>query len=251
MLTVGESIQRVQSLYSRGVQSQDSRLMPKHIWNKLTTARATLLSQKQSKGQSINQWNYQTIPCVELIPAAPYECPCIPPAGCMWLRSKYELPQPISGIGGDSVQSVSSLDGSIIFQRTDFATVKYLVGNKYTGKKPRYLFYNNYIFVIGTKQLKVVQVTELVADPEDAWNFPSYCSEFPQGNCEDPVNDCVDCCIAAMDRQFPLDMDATDTAIQMAANELISIFTQMKADESNNRQDNTATSNIVHQPRQD
>lgn len=238
-MIVAEAIQRVQSLYSRGVQSQDSRLMPKHIWNKLLTVRETLLVQKANKNQPISQWVYQTLPCIELIPATQFECPCIPPSGCVILRSKYPIPIPTTALKGNLVQSVSSLDGSLIIDETDFATNKYTAGNKFTSKKPQRLFYNNYLFITIVKQLKVVQMTFIAKDPEQVWNFPSMCEA-----------ECTDCCISPLDREFPLDNDTTDTAIQMASNELISIFTQMREDKFNNASDDTVNSNLVHNPQQ-
>lgn len=238
-MLVSEVIQSIQSLYSRGVQSQDSRLMSRQIWNKLLRVRAKLLVQQSNKNQPISQWTYQTIPCIELIPAAPYECPCAPSSGCMLLRSKYPFPEPLISLKGELIQSVSSLDGNIIIDPITFATNKYSEGNKFTSKKPQRLLYNKYLFVTIIKVLKVIQVTQICENPEDAWNYPSLCD-----------TDCEECCKSPLDRVFPLDNDTIDTAIQMTANELISIFTQMREDKINNSSDDTANSNLVHNPNQ-
>lgn len=238
-MLVSEVIQRIQSLYSRGVQSQDSRLRARHIWNKLLTTRSKLLVQTANKNQSISQWTYQTIPCIELIKAASYECPCVPPAGCFLLRSKHPIPEPVVALKGNLIQTVSSIDGTLVIDKTSFTNSKYASGNKFTSNKPQYFLYNKYLFITITKLLKVIQVTEIVENPEDAWNFPSFCEE-----------DCVDCCMSILDRQFPLDTDTIDTAIQMTANELISMFTQMREDKINNSSDDTVNSNIVHTPNQ-
>jgi len=58
-MTIKEIIQRVQSLYSKGVQSDDVRLEDRHIYNKMITVRSKLISQEAKKRQKINQWNYQ------------------------------------------------------------------------------------------------------------------------------------------------------------------------------------------------
>lgn len=237
-MLVKEVIQRVQSLYSRGVQSQDSRLTSRHIWNKLITVRAKLLAQQSNKNQTISQWTYQTIPCIELIAAAPYECPCVPPSGCFLLRSKHPLPELLVTLRSNGIQSVSSLNGSLIIDKTTFATSKYADGNKFTSKKPAYFVYNNYLFVTITKHLKIIQATVLAENPEEIWEFPSAC------------DDCVDCCISVLDRPFPLDNDTIDTAISMASAELISVFTQMREDKFNNSTDDTGTQNLVHTPNQ-
>lgn len=236
-MIVSQALQGIQSLYSRGVQSQDSRLMPRHIWNKLLRVRYTLLEQKSNKNQPISQFAYQTIPCIELIKAAPYECPCVPPSGCMMLRSRYPIPKPIVALKGDLIQSVSSLDGTLILDDTSFATNKYSDGNKFTSKKPQRLIYNGYLFVTVVKYLKVIQMTLLAENPEEVWNYPSFCDE-----------ECTACCISPLDRLFPLDDGTTDTAILMASNELISVFTQMREDKFNNSTDDTGTQNLVHNP---
>ena len=248
-MLVSEAIQRVQSLYSRGVQSQDSRLTSRHIWNKLLGVRAKLIVQQSNKNQPISQWTYQTIPCIQLIQAASYECPCIPAAGCMLLRSKYPIPEPIIALKGSLIQSVSSLDGSLILDDTTFSMSKYSSGNKFTSKKPQYLVYKDYLFVTISKYLKVVQMTLVAENPEEVWNFPSFCESFPD-SCDDTTNECTDCCMSPLDRVFPLDSDTIDTAIQMASNELISVFTQMREDKFNNSSDDTVNSNIIHTPNQ-
>ena len=48
-MKIGEIIQRIQSLYSKGVESDDTRLMSRHIYNKLLTVRARLISQDAKK----------------------------------------------------------------------------------------------------------------------------------------------------------------------------------------------------------
>lgn len=238
-MLVGEAIQSIQSLYSRGVQSQDSRLRRRHIWNKLLRVRYTLLEQKSNKNQPISQFAYQTLPCIELITAAAYECPCVVASGCSLLRSRYPIPKPVVALKGELIQSVSSLDGSLIIDDTSFATNKYSEGNKYTSKKPQYFIYNGYLFVTVLRVLKVIQMTFLAENPEEVWNFKSFCDE-----------ECTDCCMNPLERLFPLDQGTTDTAIAMASNELISVFTQMREDKFNNSSDDTVNSNLVHNPNQ-
>ena len=133
-MKVEELIQRVLSAYNKGVQSDDNRLTPRHIYSTILSVRSKLLSEESEKKQKVNQWNYQTLPCVELIKTYPNECPCIPPIGCMILKSKYKLPRPLTNYDSHLIQSVSSLDGSIMFSETSWNEKKYKKGNKYTSK---------------------------------------------------------------------------------------------------------------------
>ena len=124
-MLVGELIQRVQSLYSKGAESDDSRLTRRHIYNKLLTVNSTLIFNKLNKRQYISQWNYQTLPCVELILVEGNDCPCVTPIGCQILRTKEKLPKPINSLSGHNLQSVTSIDGSIIFSETSFKGQKW------------------------------------------------------------------------------------------------------------------------------
>ena len=50
-MEVGKIVQRIQSLYSKGVESDDTRLMSRHIYNKLLTVRARLISQDAKRNK--------------------------------------------------------------------------------------------------------------------------------------------------------------------------------------------------------
>ena len=53
-MRVGDIIQRIQSLYSKGSQSDDTRLTPRHIYNKMLTVRSKLISEGAKKKQKVN-----------------------------------------------------------------------------------------------------------------------------------------------------------------------------------------------------
>lgn len=229
MIKISEAIQRVQSLYSKGVQSDDTRLMKRHIYNKLLSVRSRLIYQKVNKRQRLNQWVYQVIPCVELIKAPKHECPCLPDVGCQILRTKYKLPKPISSLDRAIIQSVTSIEGSVVFSESTFETEKYNKGNKYTGKNPSYYVRDEYLYLVNVKGMEVISITGVFDDPMEVENFPSYCEE-----------DCTDCgCGAAMDKPFPIDSDLIDPMIELAVQELIQIFVQMREDITNDARDNT------------
>lgn len=176
-MTNNEVIQRIQSLYSRGVQSDDSRLSSRHIFSKAITVRSKLLNQKINKKQKIGQWNYQTLNCVELIEAESHECPCLPPIGCTISKVKYPFPKIISSSISHQIQSITSVDGSITFSETDWSAKKYKSGNKYTANKPDYFIRNGSIYITHKVGMKVIAVTFLAENPIEAYLFQSLCSE--------------------------------------------------------------------------
>ena len=114
-MKIGNIIQRVQSLYSKGVESQSTRLMRRHIYDKMLSSRALLIFNKVNKRQFLSKWNFSMLPCVELISVSENDCPCVPAPGCRILRTKYKLPKPINSINGYLLDSVMSVNGAIIF----------------------------------------------------------------------------------------------------------------------------------------
>jgi len=229
-MLISEIIQRIQSLYSKGVQSDDSRLTSRHIYNKMLTVRTKLISQKAKKKQKISQWNYQTIPCIELEKASVHECPCLPPIGCSILKTKQPLPQPLTDLNKHLLQSVTSIDGSIIYSEVGWTEKKYKSANKYTANKPDYYIRNDYLYITHRNGPKIIAITGLFEDPLEAENYPSFC----------PDNDCEDCedCSSPLDKDFPIDVDLVDTLIEMSVNELIILFSKNIEDLTNNTQDN-------------
>lgn len=223
-----EAIQRVQSLYSAGVQSRSSRLSSRHIYSALCSARGTLLRQQLNKGQAPTQWTYTPLPCIELIKASAHECDCIPAAGCVILRTKYKLPRPINTARGSAIQYVTSLDGSISFDtNVSFSTNKYRDGNKFTSKKPAFFIKNQYGFITVRKMLAALTISMIPYDFLEARNFPSLCP-------------CADCeCQDIMKLEFPFDGDLSRPLIQLANEELINIMKQVKEDKTNNASDDT------------
>jgi len=223
-----EIIQRVQSLYSRGAQSDDSRLTSRHIYNKLLTVRSKLLSQMANKRQMISQWNYQTIPCVVLEKAQKHECPCAPPIGCDIYRTTEPLPEPVATLDHHMIQSVTSIEGSTVYDEIGWTEAKYKKGNKYTASKPDYFIRNKYLYVIQKKGATVIAITGLFEDPFAALTFPSDC-----GDCTDCENDCD----SPLEMEFPIDLDMIDTLVEMSAQELLFVFGQAKEDKDNNSSD--------------
>lgn len=227
MLT-GEIIQRVQSLYSKGVQSDDSRLTSRHIYNKILTIRAKLLEQKVNKRQPISKWNYQKLFCVELIKTAPHECPCLPPVGCQILRSKHKIPKLINTLYGNKVEYVSSLEGSVFYSEVSWTEKKYKSSNKYTGSKPDFFIKDDYLYITHKTGPKIITMSALFENPLEVDHFSSYC---------DDCKNCLDC-NSPLDSEFPLDNTQIDTLVEMSVKELVVLFNQNFEDKSNNSSDN-------------
>lgn len=233
-MIIEKIIQRVQSLYSKGVQSDDTRLATRHIYNTLLGLRSRLLVQKINKRQPVSQWVYQTLPCVELVKAQPHECPCLPMVGCVIMRTKEPLPQPITGLmQGHILQSVTSLDGSIIFSETTWEDKKYKKGSKYTANKPDFFIRNGYLYITTSKAPKAITITGIFQDPVDVYFYPGVCSQ--DCNEKDGVG-CLEC-TSPLEMELPFENDMESTLVEMAAKELIESFNRNREDLSNNSRD--------------
>lgn len=224
-MKIKEIIQRIQSLYSKGVQSDDTRLSNRHIYNVLMSVRSTLITQQINKKQGISAWNYQTLSCVELIKVPSHECPCIPSMGCEIVRSKYKLPAPLNGLNGHIIHSVTSIDRKVKFDEIKLNSINYQKGNKYTSSKVNYFIHQGYLYLSTPSKIEVVSVTALFEDPIIASKFIGYC--------DNSNSDCVD----YLEQEFPLDKDLETVTIQMVSEELIQLFTQMVEDTTNNTRD--------------
>lgn len=225
-MILNELIQRIQSLYSKGVQSDDSRLKARHIYNKITTVRAKLLSQRKNKKQASSQWNYQTI-CIPVKKASVSECKGIPKGICEIYRSKEPIPNIITSMRGHLIQSVTSLDGSILFSEIKWSEKKYKSAAKYTANSPDYFIRDDYMYFTSPKPPKVITLTALFEDPVLANTYGDCCED-----CED--------CDSPLDLEFPIDRNLIEPLVDMAALELIEKFNRNQEDLRPDTKDNTA-----------
>lgn len=219
-----EVIQRVQSAYSRGVQSDDTRLAPRLIYNKLITLRSKVLAEAKDKKQFLSQWNYQSLSCIEMVQKPVHECPCIPPAGCFMWRSKYKIPEPLASNNGHLIQYVSNLNGNIIFDETKFNFVKYRKGNKYTSQKNEFFIESDYLWIITKKNdfgeddmFRVLRMSALFENPLTVEQFIDFCKDRTCTDCPP----CDEDCTSYPDRPFPLDNDFIEKIVTMSFEELL------------------------------
>jgi hypothetical protein len=229
-MILGELIQRVQSLYSRGVQSDDTRLSSRHIYNKLLTARNKLLIQKSNKKQPLNSKTFQTLNCVEIVKVDKIECDCLTSSSfCKVYRTKHKIPNILSDIDKMLISSVNTLDNNIKFDLTLQNNVKYKSGNRYTKTKPEFYIKNGYFYFTSNSIPGIIEITAVFENPLEVKNFSQYCN-----------NDKIRC-LSNLDMEFSIDSDLIEVLIELATKELIIFFKQNSQDISNNAQDDSMT----------
>jgi hypothetical protein len=214
-MKIEDLIYRVQSAFSEIVKTAFEPLPNRLIYNKLLSVRSKIVVQKINKRQPISQWEYQTIGCLEMIKAKPFECPCAPPVDCFTLRSKSKLPKPLTGIlDGHELQSVSTIDGGISYSQTTWTAKKFKKGSKFTSNKPDYFIRDGYLFITCKNSPKMISITGLFENPIEVAEY--------QGLCEADDNPCQ----SFLDKEFPIEQDQIDTLIELTANELILPFSR-------------------------
>ena len=237
MTTIDEAIQEVMSMYGKGVQANDARLVKRHVYRALQNARSTVIRQQSNKSQHINDNCYQDLSCVELEQTAIHECPCVPPAGCKILKTKHPIPTQISDLEANLINYVMTLDGGVRLDPTDFESVKNLKGNKFTSKKPRYYMKGQYLYVTTYTLLKAVVINGLFDDPIEAYTYPSMCNCY---GCE---------CKEVTEYEFPIDNNSLKQVVALAVDECVIMFKQMSQDRNANAvDDDIDTGSMIHTP---
>lgn len=238
-MTIREAIQAVQSMYSKGVQSKDTRLSSRQIYFELLNGRSSVIRNLSNKNQFIGEWNYQTLPCVELIKLTIHELNCVVDENCVILRSKNPIPRIIPDMEANIIKYISSIDGTNLrFEVQDFQNVRYNRGNKYTSKKSKVYLRNGYLYLTNKTILTGITMEALFEDAIEVYNFPNICGDCTECKCKD---------VTEID--FPVDRVILDNVLSIANQSLLSIFLQMSEDKSDNASDDIA-SRMVHQSQQ-
>lgn len=226
-MKIKEVIERVKSLYSKGVSSDDARLSNRHIYNKLITTRARVLSNDIKKKQYISNWNYQIIPCIELEEAPMNQCPCIPPIGCTVLRSVHPLPKFLTDLNGELIQRVSDINSTFKIEFASINAINSLKGNKYSKKSINYFIHGGHLYIVGNTNLKLVSLVGVFENPLEVIQFEAFCKE------------CTKCgeCISYLNEDFPLDLDKIDSVIQLTIEEILPSFSSAVEDLTNDSKD--------------
>ena len=230
-MLVGEIIERIESLYSKGVSSDDSRLSSRHVYSKMLTVRARIVSQQLKSKRKLSDWAYSILPCVELIRVPRNECTCLEIVGCDVWRTKEKLPRTFADNSKHIIEYVMSIDSSMRIEEISPSGVLYLKGNKYTANKPRYVIENGYLYFPVKDNPGIVRIKLVCEDPIEAEKFPSYCGE----KCADS-EECVEC-KAVTDFEFNIDADLLESLISLTIIELERGFYQRAEDSSNNSDD--------------
>lgn len=220
-------IQRVLSMYSRGAQSDDSRLTARHVYNALLTNRTFLNEQDLRKHRKLDDKNYHVFDCIKLVKVPYHDCPCLPARGCEVTRSEFQLPD------NEKIDWVMTPLHKLISKETR-DTYRNVSGNRYTAKNLRYIFENRYLYIYGENIPAIVRVRQYIEDPMDKAIQQNSCEEATESTCAE--GDCLEC-MDLTQTEFPMDEHRLKALIDMTHRELVGMFPQNSQDIYNNTQD--------------
>lgn len=126
-----------------------------------------LITRTKLQRQGIGKQCIQTIPCIPLVPVDQEMCPCNPPKGCKWLRSKEPIPKIISLVAVNN----SAADFNAEF--VEWAQFKNKVNSRSYDKKDRYYTFldvgtGSHLYLYNEDFLENVAITGIFEDPTEA-----------------------------------------------------------------------------------
>lgn len=225
-MLIGESIQRLQAAYSRGMSSDDSRLGNRHCYSKLRSVRIRVISQTISKHQIVSQWCYQQV-TVKMKEVSKHECAEISSDTCKVLKSVNPIPAIFTSLNRHLIQSVTSVDGSVGFGETTWEQIRFnKKGRKYTADLPEFYIKGGYLYITVKKVQDLVLLTALFNDPIQAAVYSDQCGNQKSS------------CLSYLDYDLAIDGKMEDAIVEMSKEELVYEFSQMTEDRLNNAVDN-------------
>ena len=214
-MRIGDILQRVQSLYNKGIKSDDSRLSDRLIWNKLVSVRAKIIVEDSRKGRSINDHIEQ-----DLYVSMTYtdNLPCGGISTCRSMVSKEFIPLFLD-TGKKELVKVLSHDGLINYNRTKFEDVKHISGNKYTSSMQHYFFKSEKLRIVNSKAKKML-IKGVWEDPIKVHRLSETCLGLRHTDLRD-----ID---------FYTPSNLIEPIIELTAEELVEDFKKIEHDDANN-----------------
>jgi len=224
MLKIEEVNSRIQSAYSRGVKSDDSRLSPRHIYSITSSIRATLITNQIKKRQIVSDWNYIVANCIKMIPVNSITCKAFSKLGCTIYRSEKKIPRVLTDLDKHLIEWVMKVDNSYVIGEVKRQEFLYNKGNKYTKGKLKYTIENGYLFINCSTAPGYISMKFIPSDPIEAQSYINKCSEG-------------DVCIPYCEMDFLLDREYLDALIKMSITEVFDLFYKMREDKTNDTSD--------------
>lgn len=212
----------------QGRLSQDMEWSYRLIYYYLLLYRAKIIQEKRAKKQDISRWNIQTIPCITLIEVDKSDCPCAPPSGCIWLKSKYPAIRPIPG----KYISVTSILGNKTYEYLRWDSVEDTLNSRFKAEREKAYYTlkdmgdKSNIYLISDNNKELVSATGIMEDPLEVIGYP---------NCGKENYIC-----SPMDEQFVVDRAMLPTIYELMFDRLLKVKSLSQPELLNNEEPDTA-----------
>lgn len=160
-----------------GYIPDDSVWSDKFILQNLQEIRSAAMKDILNTGDSISEFCFQTLGCVELVEVDRNECPCAPASGCYWLKTKRSIPTPIRvvSITGVVAQGENPRFSQIEWDKFQYipkARIESMRNGKFWAMKNTH-DKEFHIYLYGDRFLEQVSITALFENPIHAAQFES------------------------------------------------------------------------------
>ena len=220
-MIINDHISHIQSLFSKGIASDDVRLEDEHIYHLMKLYRNKLIFDKQNKFYKLSPFNYQTIGCLPLVQEELNDCDCFE-TGCLVLKSKCEIPKALM-YRNDILLKVTTLDG-VSISATSITKQNYKKYRKVQLSKFGWFIHNNRLVIVGDIRLKVVSIKGIFEDPRSLQNI---CP------CDDEGNELEGSCFNPLEDEFPIDSDLVPVMYKMIIEDLRLMYSYPEDNENN------------------
>lgn len=223
-MTRNEHVYAIQLIINGGPITDDLPFSNRLVEHFLKISRSVLLKRKLDKERNISLSNYQTI-CMPLEVESYHDCDCLPiDNDCKILRSVDKIPNYITpnNPAGSHIR-VEYLDGKNIGQISLSS-----FSNKKHSRTPQdivtFFIRDNYIYIVGTLDLKLVLVSGIFEDPEKLETY---------SDCGDSIGDTSTPCYITDTREFPIDAELVAPMYEMTL-QFLGVSTKYPNDTANN-----------------
>lgn len=239
-MLLGEIISNIRLRITKEYFLDSAIIRPRQIYFTLIRKRATVIENRFRDDKKLSRGNFQTVPCAKLITAPPAECDCVDLDGCVLYRTACKLPRTLTNYVNNEVETVTSIDGSIVFIKTDWVGISRIKHKKYTANYPHFAVYNDYIYVVNNyidgEPIEYIGFTLLAQDPIKVLECNACTGLSEQGII--PVEGIrLPECDSIYDYEFPLTGKLLDTAVQLTLQELVENYNKEIGDAYNRSTD--------------
>ena len=240
-MLLGEILSNIRLRLTKEYFLDSSLIRPRQIYFTLIRKRATVIENRYRDDQKLSRNNFQTIACAKLVRSAPADCDCIDLDDCLFYRTACKLPRTLTNYVNNEVETVTSIDGSIVFIKTDWVNFSRIKYRRYTKNMPFFAVYNDYIYVVNNiidgEPIEYISFTLLAQDPIKALECNA-CTGVTGSTIPNNLEGIkLPLCDSIYDYEFPLTGKLLDSAVQLTLQELADNYAKEIGDAYNRSTD--------------